>query len=317
MQKLIIFLFLILPLMKVPAMDMLVQERVLPGEPLSIIVYPLNGDYEFLFTLYTPAGRPVIRVKGFKYYPGEGLKPLMVGLGGMPSDLSPGTYLIKGEGKSPLHKVYFEKSVDVGEKEYSQSVIKATKSMNNLRKTSKDPERVEQARRLWNVISGFNIDSLFNPGKMVLPIKEFRRSSFFGFQRVFLYPDGEQSVSVHKGADYAAETGTPVYSPGTGLVALAENRILTGNTVVIEHLPGVYSLYYHMDSLNAEVGQRVFPGDLIGTVGTTGFSTGAHLHWEMRISEIPVNPEYFLSHDLIDKRAIMNMIRVANIKKGG
>ena len=90
--------------------------------------------------------------------------------------------------------------------------------------------------------------------------------------------------------------------------SLAEFRILTGNSVVLEHFPGIYSLYYHMDSLNVEEGQPLVQGDQIGELGSTGLVTGPHLHWELRVNTIPVDPMKYLERGLIDKDEIMNMI---------
>jgi murein DD-endopeptidase MepM/ murein hydrolase activator NlpD len=72
---------------------------------------------------------------------------------------------------------------------------------------------------------------------------------------------------------------------------MARDRIVTGNTVVIEHLPGVFSLYYHLDSIGVDEGDVVEQGERIGTVGMTGLATGPHLHWEIRVGGVPVAPE--------------------------
>ena len=93
-----------------------------------------------------------------------------------------------------------------------------------------------------------------------------------------------------------------------GKVVLAQNRILTGNSIVLEHFPGIYSLYYHMDSLNVEEGDRVAAGANLGTLGATGLVTGPHLHWELRVNTIPVDPMKYLDRGLIDKDDIMAII---------
>ena len=81
---------------------------------------------------------------------------------------------------------------------------------------------------------------------------------------------------------------------------MASERIITGFTVVIEHLPGLYSLYYHLDSLSVREGQRVSQGDRIGTVGSTGLATGPHLHWEVRSAGVAVDPDLLVKRPLID-----------------
>ena len=90
--------------------------------------------------------------------------------------------------------------------------------------------------------------------------------------------------------DFAVPTGTPVHAGGAGKVMLAEFLLNTGNTVIIDHGGGLKSFYYHMNSVETVVGTIVEQGELIGTVGSTGYSTGPHLHYEMRIGEQPVSP---------------------------
>ncbi len=75
---------------------------------------------------------------------------------------------------------------------------------------------------------------------------------------------------------------------------MAENRISTGGTVIVEAAPGLYSLFYHLDSYNAKAGEHVSPGQLVAKSGQPGLATGPHLHWEMRLYSVPVNPDYFV-----------------------
>ena len=128
-----------------------------------------------------------------------------------------------------------------------------------------------------------------------LPVDSKRITSGFGDRRVFEYPDKKTSTSLHYGIDYGVPTGTPVHACAEGKVMLAENRISTGWSVVIEHLPGLYSLYYHMDSLGVQEGQYVKQGERLGLSGATGLATGPHLHWEVRLNMEAVNPEFFLT----------------------
>ena len=90
-----------------------------------------------------------------------------------------------------------------------------------------------------------------------------------------------------------------VAAAGGGKVAMARERIVTGFTVVVEHLPGVYSLYYHLDGLAVREGQRVSAGDPIGTVGSTGLATGPHLHWEVRAAGVAVDPDVLVAGPLV------------------
>jgi len=102
----------------------------------------------------------------------------------------------------------------------------------------------------------------------------------------------------HSGMDIAAPRGTPIKATNTGKVKLAMNLILTGNTVVIDHGLGVFSVYFHCDTLSVKEGQMVERGEEIATVGSTGFSTGPHLHWTMSIFDQNIEPEWIIDKNL-------------------
>lgn len=104
------------------------------------------------------------------------------------------------------------------------------------------------------------------------------------------YTNGSKTASRHGGVDLAIERGTPVLSTNRGKVVFSEFIQMTGNTVCVEHGLGLKSWYYHMDSLNVKEGDMVEQGDLIGTVGTTGFSTGPHLHYALSVNQVYINP---------------------------
>lgn len=97
-------------------------------------------------------------------------------------------------------------------------------------------------------------------------------------------------VSFHNGLDLAAPTGTPILATNDGRVLVAGDYPIKGGWVLIDHGYGVTSMYFHMSKVIAQVGQQVARGEVIGEVGTTGLSTGPHLHWEMRVGELPTSP---------------------------
>jgi murein DD-endopeptidase MepM/ murein hydrolase activator NlpD len=131
---------------------------------------------------------------------------------------------------------------------------------------------------------------LFHFGPFDVPVEDGVITSYFGDRRLFVYVDVQSERSVHTGIDLAAPAGTPVLSSGGGRVALAVERLITGNTVVIEHLPGVYSLYYHLEEIRVDAGGQVSGGSVIGTIGSSGLATGPHLHWEIRVGGVCVDP---------------------------
>lgn len=127
-----------------------------------------------------------------------------------------------------------------------------------------------------------------NPFRSPLDVKNPRHSTEFGDRRS--YNGGKPGLCGHEGTDFAVPGGTPVYAPAAGTVVLAQPLKVRGNVVFIDHGRGVFSGFYHLSEIIAKPGQRVQPGDLLGKVGTTGFSTGDHLHWSMWLNGIYVDP---------------------------
>jgi murein DD-endopeptidase MepM/ murein hydrolase activator NlpD len=116
-------------------------------------------------------------------------------------------------------------------------------------------------------------------------------SSYFGTRRA--YNEGPYT-SYHGGVDLRGVTGTPVYAPAAGTVVLADQLTVRGNALVLDHGWGVLTGYWHLSRIEVERGQRVEQGDLIGRIGNTGLSTGSHLHWEMWVGGVNVNPLQWL-----------------------
>lgn len=103
-----------------------------------------------------------------------------------------------------------------------------------------------------------------------------------------------RSLAMHAGLDFRAEYGAPARATGAGRVVLAESSGAYGNLVEIEHALGVTSRYAHLSSIAVSVGQEVSAGAVLGRVGSTGRSTGPHLHYETRVNGDAVDPQKFL-----------------------
>jgi murein DD-endopeptidase MepM/ murein hydrolase activator NlpD len=134
------------------------------------------------------------------------------------------------------------------------------------------------------------------PGPFLRPIgEEYPTTSAFGIRRSY---DGGPYDNYHAGQDFGAPVGVIVTAPAAGIVSLAAPLVVRGNVVILDHGRGVFTGYWHLSDILVEEGQRVDAGDLIGLVGNTGLSTGAHLHWELRIYGIAVDPMQYLAEPL-------------------
>lgn len=131
------------------------------------------------------------------------------------------------------------------------------------------------------------IDSaLFSSGFM-RPVKGGRYTGVFGSQRII---NGEPQ-NIHNGLDIAAPTGTPVYAMTDGFVRLArEDFYYNGTFVLLEHGLGLNSVYLHLSKLDAKEGTFVKKGEKIGEIGSTGRSTGPHLHWGVQWFNVRIDP---------------------------
>ncbi|MDR1143682.1 MAG: M23 family metallopeptidase [Spirochaetaceae bacterium] len=216
-----------------------------------------------------------------------------------------------GAGKAALRieaggRVLETVELTIGERFFSTETINITENMSDIL-TRPDPEKTRQAEQMWAIWARTG-DDVYTPGNFIMPVKSEVQTSRFGGRRIYKYPDGRSSSSIHAGVDWRAPTGTPLYACAPGKVVLARMRIVTGNTVVIEHMPGVYSLCYHMDKITVAEGDMVQTGTRLGDAGATGFATGAHLHWEVRVATENTDPAAFLGRKILDTEAILAIL---------
>lgn len=113
-------------------------------------------------------------------------------------------------------------------------------------------------------------------------------SSAFGTRRS--YNGGPVGMCGHEGTDFDVDAGVPIYAPARGRVVFAGTTQVRGELTVIDHGVGVFSAYFHQSAIFVQAGQMVEPGMLIGKVGTTGLSTGPHLHWSVIVNGEYVDP---------------------------
>ncbi len=173
------------------------------------------------------------------------------------------------------------------EKQYLvvSDVQQSLKSNDNL---EHDQQQTERAK-------SYTSDLPLWEGSFISPV-EGKITTEYGMIR---YVNNGES-SRHAAIDIAAAKGTPVFAANDGIVRLSASLILNGNTVIIDHGLYVYSGYGHLDKLLVAEGEEVKKGDIIGEIGTTGYSTGPHLHWTITVDNVYIDPEVFIESDPLD-----------------
>lgn len=123
-----------------------------------------------------------------------------------------------------------------------------------------------------------------------MPVKGYRYTSGFGYR----YDPFNGGTAMHAGVDMAGASGEPIYASADGVVQQAGRSGGYGNLVELSHGKGIDTRYAHLSSIAVKPGERVRQGQLIGKMGSTGRSTGTHLHFEIRVDGRAVNPRPFL-----------------------
>ena len=161
----------------------------------------------------------------------------------------------------------------------------------NEQQTQRVAAEQEKLRQIFDHITP---EKLWH-GPFRLPLTGGVRGTNFGKRRIL----NGQPRSPHTGADFPAPAGTPIHATQSGRVVLAEELYFAGNTVIIDHGLGIYSLYGHLSATNVATGDAVKAGAVIGKVGATGRVTGPHLHWGVTVNKARVNPTQLISQTVI------------------
>ena len=152
-----------------------------------------------------------------------------------------------------------------------------------------DPETerraVSEGERLRTLYRTITPERLWR-GAFVRPVAGSEPPTGFGHRRII----NGKPRSPHSGTDYAAPKGTPVVAANSGRVALVADYFFPGRLVILDHGLGVYTLYFHLDSVGVASGDLVDRGQVVGAVGATGRATGPHLHFGALVGGARVNP---------------------------
>jgi murein DD-endopeptidase MepM/ murein hydrolase activator NlpD len=119
-------------------------------------------------------------------------------------------------------------------------------------------------------------------------------STYFGTKRIM----NKTWTSIHRGIDIKGLEGDEVRASNNGRVVLAQELFFGGNTIILDHGQGIHTVYMHLSQFHVDCGDSVSKGDVIGLIGSTGRSTGPHLHFGVKISNISVNPLSVLKLEL-------------------
>jgi murein DD-endopeptidase MepM/ murein hydrolase activator NlpD len=151
-------------------------------------------------------------------------------------------------------------------------------------------ERVNREKelldRLWETQTP---ERLWN-GPFRIPLDAAGPPVGFGRRRII---NGEPRAP-HTGADFSARAGAPVFASNGGVVVIVEEHFFAGKSIVLDHGLGLYTMYFHLQESLVQPGQRVANGQLIARVGSTGRSTGPHLHWGARLHGARIDPTELL-----------------------
>lgn len=132
-------------------------------------------------------------------------------------------------------------------------------------------------------------------GPFALPIKSARFVSYYGTRRNF---NRGTLNTFHSGVDMSASIGTPISAAAPGKVIAVQPFPIRGNVVIVDHGRGVFTIYCHMSKFKAQLGDIVQTGDVLGYTGSTGRSLGPHLHFELSVGGVTVNPIAWLQREI-------------------
>lgn len=173
---------------------------------------------------------------------------------------------------------------------YENFIVNLNQNIEQLEQAS--GQQAEEFQILWETLKEIRAVQQVTP--TMRPVDGGWISSRFGYRKSPFTGANE----FHSGVDIATHQGTPVMASAAGIVTFAGTNGALGKTVEIDHGFGIVTRYGHLNRIRVKENQKVLRGEVIGKVGTTGRSTGPHLHYEVRLNDIPVNAEKYMSEYL-------------------
>ncbi|HEY6197103.1 MAG TPA: M23 family metallopeptidase [Candidatus Binatia bacterium] len=202
---------------------------------------------------------------------------------GIDMDEKPGKVEIALSGRSPDEAWSRTAAITVRRREFPREEISVPPAFDQLDAATLDRIKKEQAtlKALWKVRSPKRIWE--EPFAAPVPVTV---NSAFGFRRVV----NGLARAPHEGVDLKAALGAPVAAANDGRVVIEDNFFFSGNSLVLDHGLGLYTMYFHLSEFRVPNGASVRKGDVIGLAGMTGRVTGPHLHWGARLNGARIDP---------------------------
>ena len=203
---------------------------------------------------------------------------------GVPLTVKPGSQLLVAKDANGSRNLDFV----VGSKKYPEQRI----TLKNQRQVNPNPDDLKRIEGELEVqLKAYRSFTPGTPSNLLLdkPVAG-PLSSKFGVRRFF---NGEER-NPHSGLDFAVPAGTPIKAPAAGKVILTGNYFFNGNTVFVDHGQGFISMFCHMSKIDVKVGDTVPRGGVVGKVGSTGRATGPHMHWNISLNDVRVDPAIFI-----------------------
>jgi murein DD-endopeptidase MepM/ murein hydrolase activator NlpD len=243
----------------------------------------------------TPVKYIQARFSGEKYVLGASQNPgEYLGLIGIDLGLKPGSYpIVITPVYSDGHHEQVVKEILVVAKEFP--IKKLWVDEKYVTPPPEVRERIREESQLLSEIYGIYSPQWLGVGRFIIP-SEGEVAPNFGEQRIF----NDQPRSPHSGVDISSPFGAPVVASNAGRIVLVSNLYYAGNTVIIDHGLGVFTLYIHLSKFKVERGDVVAKGAIIGEIGATGRVTGPHLHWGVKIQGNRVDPFSLLYLDFVE-----------------
>jgi murein DD-endopeptidase MepM/ murein hydrolase activator NlpD len=227
------------------------------------------------------SGFPTARLNNNPLHFGSCGKSCFVAIGALGVETKPGVYTIRVDvgGKREQLKLLVRPAA-FPEIHLTLPEEKVFLSPENLKRAQRESKKLKE---IWMRISG----KLWE-GRFIMPL-ENSFSTAFGTKRIM----NKEKVSVHRGLDIRGEKGEEIKASNRGRVVMAEEFFFGGNTIILDHGQGIYTIYMHLSGFNVQTGAIVSKEDIVGYVGSTGRASGPHLHFGVKVTNINTNPDAF------------------------